>query len=66
MVGFAIRNSSLYTSSDSLVGSVTNFSFTLNGTNFTQLPLNVIYRVKLLSTFPPLNTTLMTAMIASS
>lgn len=34
---------SVHNSSDSLVCSVTNFSFILNGTNFTQLPLNVSY-----------------------
>lgn len=45
---------SVHDSSDSLVCSVTSFSFILNGTNFTQLPLNVSYRVKLPSTFPPL------------
>ena len=45
---------SVHDSRDSLVCSVTSFSFILNGTNFTQLPLNVSYRVKLPSTFPPL------------
>lgn len=54
MVGFAIRNSSLYTIAVTLWSL--DFSFILNGTNFTQLPLNISYSetaVNIPSLFPP-------------